>query len=79
MYHLVSDIDSQVCDTFEMFLIIYWSIERVNSIKSIKIIMAEIAVIIRGSATSNEGDAYSLQFTASQRGLILNKFKIYNR
>ena len=30
-------------------------------------------------ATSNEGDAYALYFTASTCELILNKFKIYNR
>jgi len=30
--------------------------------------MAEMAVILFVLATSNEGDAYGLQFTASQRG-----------
>ena len=34
--------------------------------------------ILRGLATSNEGDAYSLQFTPSARELILNKFRFYN-
>ena len=29
--------------------------------------------------TSNEGDPYGLQFTASPCELILNKFRIYNR
>jgi len=39
--------------------------------------MAEMAVFQCGLATSN--DVYGLQFTASPRGLILNKFRIYNR
>ena len=43
------------------------------------IIMAEIAVTFNGLATTNEGDAYGLQFTTSPRGLILNKCRIYNR
>ena len=34
--------------------------------------MVEMAVTLRGLATSNEGDAYVLYFTASSRGLILN-------
>ena len=33
------------------------------------IIMAEMAVILRGLATSNEGDTYGLLFTASPLGL----------
>jgi len=41
--------------------------------------MGEMTVILRGLATSNEGDAYGLYFTASTWELILNKFTIYNR
>jgi len=40
--------------------------------------MAEMAVILPGFATSNEGDAYGLKCIVSPRGLILNKFRIYN-
>ena len=38
-----------------------------------------MAVILRGLATSTEGDGCGLSFTASQRELILNKFRIHNR
>ena len=41
--------------------------------------MADRAVILPGLATSNEGDAQSLLFTASPWGLIVNKFTIYNK
>jgi len=41
--------------------------------------MAEMAGILRGLATSNEGDAHGLLFAASPRGLILNIFRIYDR
>ena len=42
--------------------------------------MAKMAVILRGLAASNKGDAYGPYFTSSTRGLILiNKFRIYNR
>jgi len=37
-----------------------------------------IIIILSGLATSNEGDAYGLLFTASPRELIINKFRIYN-
>jgi len=40
--------------------------------------MAEMAVILRGLATLNEKDARGLGFTASPRGLILNKYRFYN-
>ena len=35
-----------------------------------------MAVILRGLANSNEGDAQGLSFTTSPWGLILNKFTI---
>ena len=38
------------------------------------IIMAEMTVILRGWATSNEGDVCDMYFTASPRGLIRSKF-----
>ena len=38
-----------------------------------------MAGFLLGLATSNEGDTYGLYFTASPWGLILNKFRIYNR
>ena len=39
-----------------------------------------MAVILSGLTTSNDGNAYGLLFTASPPwGLILNKFRIYNR
>ena len=43
------------------------------------IVMAVMAVILCGLATSNEGDAYGLLFTASPRGLFLInlEFTIY--
>ena len=41
--------------------------------------MAKVEVILHGVTTSNEGDVFSLQFAASPSGLILNKFRIYNR
>ena len=40
------------------------------------LIVAKMAVILSGLATSNEGDAYYLLFTASPQGL--NSKRIYN-
>jgi len=43
------------------------------------IIMAEMAVIVRGLAPSNEEDAFGLVFPVSPRVRILTKFRIYSR
>ena len=45
----------------------------------ILLIMAEMAVILPGLYTPNEGDSYRPQFTASPPELIQNKFRIYSR